>query len=162
MYYISKVLSLHANSIYMDLVINKENVYREVAKTSAYVAAKMDDETAYERVFTTEENAEILDGFWEECKAVVCNSLKKYFVSGIENDGSYTLTLNLSPAFDEGRTEEVQSTLFAFFVKSVLARWFAIADKANAQEYALAAAALLEATKRLVYYKKGPILSYGK
>lgn len=60
------------------LKINKETVYEEVAKTTEYTGAKMDDEHAYETISTTEDDKSILERFWNECKNMVCNSLKRY------------------------------------------------------------------------------------
>ena len=83
------------------LTIDKETVYNEVAKTTEYTGAKMDDEHAYETISTTEEDKDMLDRFWDECKNMVCNSLKKVLSSEAESNGRYTLTLELSSAFDE-------------------------------------------------------------
>ena len=38
------------------LTVNKESVYEEVAQTTAYTGAKMDNELAYNRIFTTDEH----------------------------------------------------------------------------------------------------------
>ena len=38
------------------LTVNKESVYEEVAQTTSYTGAKMDDELAYNRIFTTDED----------------------------------------------------------------------------------------------------------
>ena len=67
------------------LTISKESVYDEVAKTTEYTGAKMDDEHAYEVISTTEEDKTMLERFWNECKNMVCNSLKKVLVSENED-----------------------------------------------------------------------------
>lgn len=75
------------------LTICKESVYDEVAKTTEYTGAKMDDEHAYEVISTTEEDKTMLERFWNECKNMVCNSLKKVLVSENETEeGAYELT----------------------------------------------------------------------
>lgn len=63
------------------LTVNKEKVYEEVAKTTSYTGAKMDDELAYDRIFTTDEDKCILERFWCESRNTICNSLKKYFLT---------------------------------------------------------------------------------
>jgi hypothetical protein len=45
------------------LTVNKEKVYEEVAKTTSYTGAKMDDELAYDRIFTTDEDKSMLERF---------------------------------------------------------------------------------------------------
>jgi len=48
------------------LAINKENVMREVAVTTAYTGGKMDgDENALHRISTVDEDEAHLDRFWE-------------------------------------------------------------------------------------------------
>ena len=69
------------------LKVNKEAVYDEVAKTTEYTGAKMDDEHAYEVISTTDEDKAMLERFWNECKNMVCNSLKKVLVSEVEAEG---------------------------------------------------------------------------
>lgn len=61
------------------IAVNKESVYEEVAQTTSYTGAKMDDEHAYDRIFTTDEDKSMLERFWNESKNTVCNSLKKYW-----------------------------------------------------------------------------------
>ena len=64
------------------LTVNKEKVYEEVAKTTSYTGAKMDDELAYDRIFTTDEDKSMLERFWCESKNTICNSLKKMLLAG--------------------------------------------------------------------------------
>lgn len=47
------------------LTVNKESVYEEVAQTTAYTGAKMDNELAYNRIFTTDEDKSMLERFLE-------------------------------------------------------------------------------------------------
>ena len=45
------------------LTVNKESVYEEVAQTTSYTGAKMNDELAYNRIFTTDEDKSMLERF---------------------------------------------------------------------------------------------------
>lgn len=103
------------------LSVNKENVYNEVAKTTSYTGAKMDDEAAYDRIFTTEEDKTMLERFWDESKNTICNSMKKFLVNEKESNDTYTLTLNLSASFDESLLESMERSLFSFFVMNITA-----------------------------------------
>lgn len=139
------------------LTISKESVYDEVAKTTEYTGAKMDDEHAYEVISTTEEDKTMLERFWNECKNMVCNSLKKVLVSENETEeGAYELTLGLSSAFDESLTESMQRSLFSFFVMNITAKWYTFANKSEATGYATEAATHIEDIMRKAFYKKRP------
>lgn len=138
------------------LSVNKDAVYEEVAKTTSYTGAKMDDEHAYERIFTTDEDKDILERFWDECKNTVCNSLKKVLVSENEAAGVYTLTLGLSTAFDDSLTESMQRSLFSFFVMNITAKWYTFANKSEATGYATEAATYIEDIMRKAFFKKRP------
>ena len=138
------------------LKVNKETVYDEVAKTTEYTGAKMDDEHAYEVISTTDEDKAMLERFWNECKNMICNSLKKVLVSEVEAEGEYSLTLGLSTAFDESLTESMQRSLFSFFVMNITAKWYTCANKSEATGYATEAATYIEDIMRKAFFKKKP------
>ncbi len=138
------------------LKINKEAVYDEVAKTTEYTGAKMDDEHAYEVISTTDEDKAMLERFWNECKNMICNSLKKVLVSEVETEGEYSLTLGLSAAFNESLTESMERSLFSFFVMNITAKWYTFANKSEATGYATEAATYIEDIMRKAFYKKRP------
>lgn len=62
--------------------ITMKEVYEEVAQTTAYTGAKMDDDAnAYERIFTTDEDQKQLNRFWNESCVTFCEAMKKYLAS---------------------------------------------------------------------------------
>ena len=85
--------------IEVTLTIDKESVYEEVAQTTSYTGAKMDDEDAYERIFTTDDDKSMLERFWNESKNTIANSLKRILLNEQETDGTYSLQLGLSSSF---------------------------------------------------------------
>ena len=139
------------------LTVNKEKVYEEVAQTTSYTGAKMDDEHAYERIFTTDEDKSMLERFWNESKNTVCNSLKKILLSEIEASGEYQLSLGVSSSFDEALTESMNRSLFSFFVMSITAKWYTFTNKEEATGYATEAATYMEDVMRKAFFKKRPI-----
>lgn len=138
------------------LSVNKEDVYNEVAKTTSYTGAKMDDEAAYDRIFTTEEDKTMLERFWDESKNTICNSMKKFLVNEKESNDTYTLTLNLSASFDESLLESMERSLFSFFVMNITAKWYTLANKKEATDYAAGAATNVEDIMRKAFFKKKP------
>ena len=138
------------------LSVNKENVYNEVAKTTSYTGAKMDDEAAYNRIFTTEEDKTMLERFWNESKNAIAGSLKKFLGGETETDGTYALTLELSASFDESLLESMGRSLFSFFVMNITAKWYAFTNKDEATDYAAGAASNLEDIMRKAYFKRKP------
>lgn len=137
--------------------IDKQEVYEEVAQTTSYTGAKMADESAYDRIFTTDEDQSMLERFWNESKNTVCNTTKKLLTSESENDGVFTLALQLSSSFDEALTESMQRSLFSFFVMNITAKWYTFTNKQEATGYATEAATYLEDIMRKAYFKKKPI-----
>ncbi len=139
------------------LTVSKEEVYEEVAKTTSYTSAKMDDEHAYDRIFTTDEDQSMLERFWNESKIMVCNSVKRMFAGEDERDGVYSLHLSLSSSFDEAFNESMERSLFSFFVMNITAKWYTLANKDEAGGYATEAATYMDDILRKAYFKKKPI-----
>lgn len=138
------------------LTVNKEKVYEEVAQTTSYTGAKMEDEHAYDRIFTTDEDKSMLERFWNESKNTVCNSLKKILLNEIEASGVYQLSLGVSSSFDEALTESMNRSLFSFFVMSITAKWYTFTNKEEATGYATEAATYMEDVMRKAFFKKRP------
>lgn len=136
--------------------VNKDMVYEEVAKTTSYTGAKMDDVTAYERIFTTDEDKAMLERFWNESKNAIAGSLKKFLESETEMDGTYMLTLELSASFDDSLLESMERSLFSFFVMNITAKWYTFTNKNEATDYATGAATNLEDIMRKAFFKKKP------
>lgn len=139
------------------LTINKEAVYNEVAKTTSYTGDKMDDKTAYDRIFTTDEDKTMLERFWDESKNTIANSLKRILLNEQEKDGTYTLLLGLSSSFDEALTNSMQRSLFSFFVMNITAKWYTFTNKDEVSVYAAESVTYIDDIMRKAFYKKKPI-----
>lgn len=136
--------------------VNKDEVYEEVSKTTAYTGSKMEDTEAYERIFTTDEDKTMLERFWNESKNTVCNSLKKVLSSEVEVSDKWVLSLSVSTAFDESLTASMERSLFSFMVMNITAKWYTFTNKEEATGYASEAASYIEDMMRKAYYKKKP------
>ena len=138
------------------LSVKKEDVYNEVAKTTSYTGAKMDDDAAYDRIFTTEDDKAMLERFWNESKNAIAGSLKKFLASETETGATYTLTLELSASFDESLLKSMERSLFSFFVMNITAKWYTFTNKEEATDYAAGAATDVEDIMRKAFFKKKP------
>ena len=136
------------------LSVKKEDVYNEVAKTTSYTGAKMDDDAAYDRIFTTEDDKAMLERFWNESKNAIAGSLKKFLASETETGATYTLTLELSASFDESLLKSMERSLFSFFVMNITAKWYTFTNKEEATDYAAGAATNVEDIMRKAFFKK--------
>lgn len=89
--------------------IYKEEVYKEVAQTSSYTGAKMDDDAnAYERIFTTDEDQSQLERFWNESCVTFCEIMKRYLM----NDEVIRQAVIIEPkATDSGQTSAQSAAL---------------------------------------------------
>ena len=142
--------------IEVTLTIDKESVYEEVAQTTSYTGAKMDDEDAYERIFTTDDDKSMLERFWNESKNTIANSLKRILLNEQETDGTYSLQLDLSSSFDEALTDSMRRSLFSFFVMNITAKWYTFTNKQEATGYASEAATYIDDIMRKAFFKKKP------
>lgn len=140
------------------LSINKEDVMREVAVTTAYTGAKMEgDAKAVDRIPTVDEDESHLERFWEECRADICQELIGLVAyEGIRSRPQYELRLEVSRSFDEALLPSMRLSLFSYFVQGIVAKWYVYSNKPEAGAYADKAATLLDDIHRKAVYKKRP------
>ncbi len=139
------------------IIINKDEVYDEVAQTTSYTGAKMEgDEGAYDRIFTTEGDRSQLERFWHECCVDVCEALKEFVRSERCEKGCFGVDLGLSSAFDPALEPAMRKELFSFFVMSIASKWYVFTNKKEAGDFAAAAATMLDGVKRKAYYRRRP------
>lgn len=141
--------------------ITMNEVYEEVAQTTSYTGAKMDDDAnAYERIFTTDEDKSQLKRFWDESCIAFCEAMKKYLAgdmpSGSKEDGGHVFKLALSQSFDEAMLPSMRKELVSYFVMNITAKWYIFTNKKEADGYAAIAAKLLDGLRRKACYKKKP------
>lgn len=142
------------------LSIKQSEVFKEVAQTTSYTGAKMDDDAnAYERISTTDENTPELIRFWDESRAEVAQMFIRMLNSeGMATDGdTYNLVLNVSAAFDTALQPSMQLGLFSYFVQSIAAKWYVYTNKKEAGDFADRGSALLEEVKEKAFFKKKPV-----
>ena len=137
--------------------MNKGDVLNEVAKTTAYSGSKMTgEEGAYERIFTTKSDREMLERFWTECQVSVCETLKKFLQQEETTDEGWNLELGLSESFDDTLIKSIKKELFSFFVTGIVAKWYVFTNKKEAGDFATVGKSILDDVKEKSFFKKKP------
>lgn len=142
------------------LSVNRKDVYTEVDKTTDYTGAKLNDTVAgaRDRIAVTEADLKTLSRFWEETCAVSNERLKEMFVGGSSPSAeNYTVTLQVSVAYDKELTPSVEASLRSFFISSITGKWYVFANKGEAKDYFTEAAELMEDVRRKLYSRKRPV-----
>lgn len=139
------------------LTIKQSEVFSEVAQTTSYTGAKMDDDAnAYERISTVDEDQPELKRFWDESRAEVAHTFIRMLSSeGMDGD-NYNLVLNVSVSFDTALLPGMQLGLFSYFVQSITAKWYVYSNKKEAGDFADRGSAILEEVKEKAFSKKKP------
>lgn len=138
------------------LTVSKEDVYEEVARTTSYTGKKKGD-ADYAPMYTTDEDADALGRFWNECRDSACAALKRFLAGESESDdGTFTLELELPDSFDTNLTDSMGRSLAAFFAAGIASRWFKYFSREEAADYEARAAAALDDVARKAYFKRRP------
>lgn len=135
-------------------------MFKEVAQTTSYTGAKMDDDAnAYERITTVDEDQSELQRFWDESRAEVAQAFIRMLVSeGMDEDNdTYNLVLNVSVSFDNALLPSMQLGLFSYFVQTVAAKWYVYTNKKEAGDYANVGKDILDEVKQKAFFKKKPV-----
>ena len=146
--------------------VSKANVYEEVAKTTSYTGVKMmaDDQSAYNRIFATDEDRLMLERFWTEAANAVVDVFKPFILTVSDLSEShccdltknFQVTLELSVAYDTSLNNTVQSSLFSFFTNFIVGKWYKFTNKKEADGALADASVFLDDVKGQIYYRKRP------
>jgi hypothetical protein len=150
------------------LTVRKLDVYNEVAKTTAYAGAKQldDDEHAYDRVFTTDEDRLMLERYFGEAsREIVSNLPTSYIVevcdyntgTGIDLNADYKLTLEIPEAFPDALAASVEATMSFFFTTYIVSQWLALQKDETASVYAEKAQIFLGNISTLLHRRSRPV-----
>lgn len=142
----------------IEINISKSEVFEEVAKTTAYIGAKKVEGSgaAYDRIFTTNDDKNMLERFWLETADVMTNILSQFLNGVPSTSSSYTVGLVMSDRFDTNLSDSLYSSICSYFVNSILSKWCDITDKDNVKEYTDKAGALLVNINDMLFFKKKP------
>ena len=149
--------------------IFQDDVYEEVAKATDYTGAKLidADAKARDRILATDNDLSDLSRFWEEAVLIANERLKAMLISGATKDDAisgtaqrqrknYEAVIEVSKSFDKGLKDNVQSALRNFFIFSIIAQWFKLANKEEATSYFSQAGEMMDGAERLLYSRRRP------
>lgn len=141
------------------LTIKKNDIYEEVAKTTAYIGKKAtveDGKSAFDQIFVTEADLAMIERFFNESLDALRNVLKRFISGGSGVDGIINWELEMPSRFDGNLLSSINSSANSFLVNSIIGKWCEIAANDKVKEYADNAAALLLDIKDKAFYKKKP------
>lgn len=123
----------------MDITIeiNKEDIFKEVKKTTSYAGMKKKFETGdeYKTVSTTDYDSEMLDRFYTEASSIMAD-LTRRFLNGVTEDENLSYSLTMPSNFDSSLIPSLSDSTRSFFVCYIIAKWFDIANQADKERYA--------------------------
>ena len=141
------------------LTIKKNDIYEEVAKTTAYIGKKAtveDGKSAFDQIFVTEADLAMIERFFNESLDALRNVLKRFISGGSVVDGTINWELEMPSRFDGNLLDSINSSANSFLVNSIIWKWCEIAANDKSKEYADNAAALLLDIKDKAFFKKKP------
>lgn len=139
------------------IYITKESVWNEVCKVSEYAGAKMTgDDGAYRRITLTEADKADLQLFWEESVAEANAKLKELLTGSDLPTEDFEAELEVSECYNEELTPSVRAAISGYLVRSVLGRWYRLANKEEADGCLGEAASKMEEALRMLYHRKRP------
>ena len=141
------------------LTITKNDIYEEVAKTTAYIGKKAtveDGKSAFDQIFVTEADLAMIERFFNESLDALRNVLKRFISGGSGVDGTINWELEMPSRFDGNLLDSINSSSNSFLVNSIIGKWCEIAANDKAKGYADNAASLLLDIKDKAFFKKKP------
>ena len=141
------------------LTIKKNDIYEEVAKTTAYIGKKAtveDGKSAFDQIFVTEADLSMIERFFNESLDALRNVLKRFISGGSGVDGTINWELEMPSRFDGNLLDSINSSANSFLVNSIIGKWCEIVANEKVKGYADNAASLLLDIKDKAFYKKKP------
>lgn len=139
--------------------VYKERVYDEVAKLTSYIGSKtiVNGEPLYNKVFTTPEDAELLDRFWEKSVDELIDETRHYFSLRFEeNDGAACIVVDLPKDFDLNKESSLSVKAEEYSINRILTEWMSVSAPDQMEVYAIKAQSALDAFKSTLHSRRIP------
>ena len=138
--------------------IDKQEVYEEVSKVTAYIGGKNVDangKTLYDQVFVTDADKEMIDSFFSSATNNVATALEHTLKDMETNDIGFNLTLRMPGNFRTTMERPLKESIIEYIENSIVAAWCAITKK-DEESYATEASALLQQINAMQYLRQRP------
>ena len=138
--------------------IDKQEVYEEVSKVTAYIGGKNVDtngKTLYDQVFVTDADKEMIDSFFSSATSNVATALEHTLKDMETNDISFILTLRMPGNFRKTMEKPLTESIIEYIENSIVAEWCDITKK-DEESYATNASALLQQINAMQYLRQRP------
>ena len=138
------------------ITITKATVLDEVGRLTNYAGSKMEgDDSTFQRVSTTNSDAQMLGQFWQSACDGATEALKR-FIQSLTTTTNYVVVLDVSSSYDTSLTGSITTNLQNYMTLHIVSRWYRLANMKEADSYALQAAAQLDEAMSKIFYKKKP------
>lgn len=138
--------------------IDKQEVYEEVSKVTAYIGGKNVDangKTLYDQVFVTDADKEMIDSFFSSATSNVATALEHTLKDMVTNDISVNLTLRMPGNFRITMEKPLTESIIEYIENSIVAAWCDITKK-DEESYATKASAMLQQINAMQYLRQRP------
>ena len=138
--------------------IDKQEVYEEVSKVTAYIGGKNVDakgKTLYDQVFVTDADKEMIDSFFSSATSNVATALEHTMKDMETNDIGFILTLRMPGNFRITMEKPLTESIIEYIENSIVAAWCDITKK-DEESYAANASALLQQINAMQYLRQRP------
>ena len=138
--------------------IDKQEVYEEVSKVTAYIGGKNVDakgKTLYDQVFVTDADKEMIDSFFSSATSNVATALEHTLKDMETNDIGFNLTLRMPGNFRKTMEKPLTESIIEYIENSIVAEWCDITNK-DEESYATKASALLQQINAMQYLRQRP------
>lgn len=138
--------------------IDKQEVYEEVSKVTAYIGGKNVDangKTLYDQVFVTDADKEMIDSFFSSAISNVATALEHTLKDMETNDIGFILTLRMPGNFRITMEKPLTESIIEYIENSIVAAWCDITKK-DEESYATNASALLQQINAMQYLRQRP------
>lgn len=141
----------------LSITITRLDVYTEVMKATEYTGAKwVDDAGAYDRIRTTDQDAQLLDRFFDDAASDLMELTKLFSPSYTLDATGLTVTLTMPSNYDESLNDGVRKAARSLFVNSILSAWCLFANKQEAASYSALAQGFMTDMRNKLYFRKKP------
>ena len=138
--------------------IDKQEVYEEVSKVTAYIGGKNVDtngKTLYDQVFVTDADKEMIDSFFSSATSNLATALEHTLKDMETNDIGFILTLRMPSNFRTTMEKPLTESIIEYIENSIVAAWCSITKK-DEESYATEASALLQQINAMQYLRQRP------